>query len=77
MAIEAFKAHAEELYTRCAAEFGPAMERLASAYEADASYWGSKLTGFGVVLAALVGCTLSRTDGSMRKPLLSLGWAFR
>ena len=35
MASKPSSAQAEELYSRCAAEFGSAMERLASAYEAD------------------------------------------
>lgn len=35
MASKPSNAQADELYARCAAEFGPAIERLASAYEAD------------------------------------------
>jgi RNA polymerase sigma-70 factor (ECF subfamily) len=35
MASKPANAQADELYFHCATEFGPAMERLASAYEAD------------------------------------------
>jgi RNA polymerase sigma-70 factor, ECF subfamily len=35
MAARLSDAKADELYSNCAAEFGPAMERLASAYESD------------------------------------------
>jgi RNA polymerase sigma-70 factor (ECF subfamily) len=35
MASKPSSAQADELYSRCAAEFGSAMERLAAAYEAD------------------------------------------
>ena len=35
MASKPSSAQADELYSRCAAEFGSTMERLASAYEAD------------------------------------------